>query len=77
MSVRAKFVVSGMMDYGSQKEVHLRALHDPITEEDRRFCRATPSGDMKMRIDNPVALAEFQIGALFYVDFHRVTDPAG
>lgn len=46
--------------------------YDPSIEEDRRFQKATPSGEMRLLIDNPAALAQLVMGESYYVDFSMV-----
>ena len=72
MIIRAKFTVTGVMDNGSHKTVHMEPRYDDSIEEDRRFYNATPWGKMEMTIDNPVALEQFKIGQAFYADFTPV-----
>lgn len=37
--------------------------------ENARFTQATPWGEIKMGIDNPAALSQFEAGKEYYVDF--------
>ena len=37
--------------------------------ENARFTKATPWGDIRMNIDNPVALEAFEPNKEYYVDF--------
>jgi site-specific DNA-cytosine methylase len=49
--------------------------YDTTIEEDRRFSKATPSGEITMFVDNPPA-SDFLIeGGVFYVDFTAVPKP--
>jgi hypothetical protein len=41
--------------------------------ENVRFTNATPWGEIKLGIDNPAALDQFEVGRQYYVDF----TPAG
>jgi hypothetical protein len=76
MTVRGKFTVISWTDFGtSSRSVKLMPIYDTDTPEDQRFAKATPSGSIEMTIDNPVALAELQIGKRFYVDFIPVEAP--
>lgn len=72
--VRAKFVVQSITSHAnwSGKTVTLTPQYDTTIEEDRRFAKATPSGEIKMSIDNPPALEQFKEGQAFYVDFTPV-----
>ncbi len=47
---------------------------DPAKDtENARFTKATPSGEIRLAIDNPAAIAAFEAGKEYYVDF----TPAG
>jgi hypothetical protein len=37
--------------------------------ENVRFTKATPWGEIKMSIDNPAAMEQFEAGKQYYVDF--------
>lgn len=69
--VRAKFVVEKIITHRSHNgvEVFLSAVMDNTTEENRRFAKYTPSGELRMVIDNPPAAAFFELGKTCYVDF--------
>lgn len=43
------------------------AVYDTSTEENKRFTRATPWGEIKMRVDNPDVT--FTPGDIYYLDF--------
>lgn len=45
------------------------------TRKNKRFTRATPSGECWLTIDNPGASIQFKPGREYYVDFHEA--PAG
>lgn len=51
-----------------QTKLIFEASYDESIEEDRRFCKATPSGKFEMVVDNPVALQFFEIGKYYYFD---------
>jgi hypothetical protein len=44
-----------------------------VDTENARFTKATPWGDIRLGIDNPAALEQFQPNKEYYVDF----TPAG
>ena len=44
-----------------------RAVYDQSTPENARFTKATPWGEIKMRVDNPDVT--FEVGKHFYLDF--------
>ncbi|MFZ3005839.1 MAG: hypothetical protein WA047_06660 [Phenylobacterium sp.] len=73
MSTRAKFRCHAVTDFGPNmgKEVTLGVVYAPngVNPEDRNFTKATPSGEIKMRIDNPEAAVQFVPGQAYYVEF--------
>lgn len=74
MSVRAKVRCNAK----TGNEVHFTTVYE--TEESRdkenaRFAKATPWGDIRMGIDNPVALEQFEINKEYYVDFTPASKP--
>jgi hypothetical protein len=50
------------------KHYVFNAIYDDKIEEDRRFAKASPSGQFKIQIDNPTAQAAFKIGEYYYFD---------
>lgn len=40
--------------------------------ENVRFTKATPWGNIRMNIDNPAAMDQFEVGKEYYVDFNPV-----
>lgn len=44
--------------------------------ENRQWAQATPSGDMRMLIQNEAALAQFEVGKEYEAIFREVTKPA-
>lgn len=81
--VRAKFTVTQVRQhyYNNGKEamkggteILLSPQYDDSIPEDQRFARATPSGEMRLVIDNPAAVDYLKPGEAFYVDFTAVAD---
>jgi len=73
--VRAKFVVQSVKAYAyGGKEIEASAVTGGSNEipENQRFHKATPSGTIKMMVDNPPAAEVFVPGMEFYVDFTPV-----
>jgi hypothetical protein len=76
MNVRAKFMLT---------EHHIRACgggqsyhefvftpqYNPETPEDQRFSKASPTGEMKIVVDNPPVVEYWaaRMGKQFYLDF--------
>lgn len=77
MTVRAKMRLASITDHHwGAKELTFRAEYDESLPEDQRFAKATPSGEIKMHVDNPAALDQFALGQSYYVDFNAVPAPA-
>ncbi len=80
--VRAKFTVFQVIRnyYGGKEQpgvtIRLSPQYDTTIEEDRRFSKATPSGEITMHVDNPPAAAALIEGQVFYVDFTPVPPAA-
>jgi hypothetical protein len=79
--VRAKFTVSQIRQHywnngkeviAGSTEVVLAPQYDTSIPEDQRFAKATPSGEIRMLIDNPAAVEYLKPGEAFYVDFTAV-----
>ena len=66
--VRAKFWVKRIE--GTQ--IEMECQYSPEVPEDQAFCQATPWGQVKMSIDNPKALEQFEVGKSYYADFKPV-----
>ncbi len=73
MPLRAKFRCSSVEYFGDPADANtarqytFHAVYDTITPENQRFTKATPSGELKMRVDNPEA--QFKQGEVYYLDF--------
>lgn len=68
MSVRAKVVCEGIEGHA----VTFRTVYEGDVSKDTenaRFTKATPWGEIKLGIDNPAALEQFEAGKSYYVDF--------
>jgi hypothetical protein len=70
MSTRAKFRCDSVTDFGGgSREVKLSVVYDPTGNgENAGFTKATPVGNMTMRIDNPAAAVQFEPSKMYYVD---------
>jgi hypothetical protein len=78
--VRAKFQVTkfAKMAYGDPAvfadsvEITLTPQYDQSIPEDEGFSKATPSGEIKLYVNNPPAIEALALGKFFYVDFTEV-----
>jgi hypothetical protein len=83
MKVRAKFHLSHVertkVQYaptqitGEQVTLVLHAVHDNDTPENERFTKLTPSGTIRMTVDNPEVVDSMPPGQSYYVDFTPTT----
>lgn len=73
-TVRAKFRVSSVEDYGQSKTVKLFAVGADDIPENVRYHQASPFGELKITIDNMAAAAHFEEGKTFYLDFIPVVE---
>ncbi|HKY20014.1 MAG TPA: hypothetical protein VJM31_02245 [Vicinamibacterales bacterium] len=72
MAVRAKFRVHSILDFGISKEITMGAVYEGSlgeNEENKRFTKATPNGQLKMTVDNPYASEQFAPGQEWYLNF--------
>lgn len=74
-TARCKFVVGDVTHhpYGG-RTVKLSTQYDQTVPEDVAFTKATPSGEMSVRIDNPAVLDIFVPGAAVYIDITPVVE---
>lgn len=73
MTIRAKMTLESLIPFswgGSQ--AIFRCTYDQKVAEDISFQKATPTGEARFQIDNPLALQQMVIGANYYVDFTHV-----
>jgi len=71
MSVRAKLCLTSVTTQcwnPNSKKLHFDTQYDDSIPEDQRFYDATPSGNFEMLVNNPAALAQFELGKMYYVD---------
>jgi hypothetical protein len=78
MQVRAKFMLQTMTKtgygQGFRRVFTFAPQYDPEIPEDQRFAKASPTGELKITVDN-LAVAEVwekAIGTQFYLDFTPV-----
>lgn len=78
MNVRAKFKLVNITNFADMpaKKLVFHVQYDDTIPEDARFAKYTPSGHVEMFVDNPAAMAAFEIGRFYYLDFSPVAAPA-
>lgn len=75
MTVRAKLKLTQIKevkyhkDMPAQTTLRFDCQYDQAIPDDQRFQKATPSGFIDLQIDNPAALAQFELNKCYYVDF--------
>ena len=72
--VKGKFRVSSVSNVGITKRVKLAAVADDTIPENQRYHKATPSGTIEIKIDNPPAADQFTQGKEFFVEFTPASD---
>lgn len=70
MAVRSKVtcdkIDGNAVEFSTVYETDDQKGADP---ENVRFTKATPWGNIRLGIDNPAALSQFEVGKQYYVDF--------
>lgn len=76
MNVRAKFRLQSHVEHhwsrdSRHHEFIFRPEYDPNIPEDQRFAKASPSGELRIHVDNPAVVEQWhkQVGQQFYLDF--------
>lgn len=80
-AIRCKLMCTGKTpadggDGSNGAYVSFTTQYDSTIPEDRRFTVATPTGEARFLINNPVALSFFDVGANYYFDAVRCEPPA-
>ncbi len=72
MAVRAKFVVSYKSEpnVNGEGNVNLSPVYTG-SEENKQFFAATPGGSIQLFVVNAAALAQFEVGKEYYIDFAK------
>jgi hypothetical protein len=69
MSTRAKMHLVGIIpQMWGGFQVLFQCQYDDTIPEDKKFCKATPSGEARFTIDNPAAISQLTIGKTYYFD---------
>jgi hypothetical protein len=80
MTVRAKFHCSSVEDFTPKaagaaaglRVFRFAAQYDDSIPEDQRYAKYTPSGELRITVDNPNV--DFEVGKAYYLDFTPVED---
>jgi len=70
--VRAKFYVQDITPQEGENPGSVK-LYPVISgsKENERFFQCTPAGEIRLYVLNPAALAEFEVGKGYYIDFTK------
>lgn len=79
MTTRAKFRCvtesrSAFVVEGDVRTYEFSAQYDQTIPEDQRYAKYTPSGSMKITVDNPNV--QFKLGAQYYLDITEAEENA-
>lgn len=74
MNVRAKFTCQSFTaSYDSERKCELRSVKlTPVTggsEDNDKFYRWTPGGEINLQVLNPTAWQAFEVGKEYFIDF--------
>lgn len=76
MTVRAKFWVkeiahhhNGNPNADQAATVKLAPVYDDGTKQNKDWSKYTPQGEISMMVTNPDAIAKFELGKAYFVDF--------
>ena len=75
MSVKAKFLCNQVINFnGGSKEAHMSAVYSQ-EGENADFAKATPYGELKIRIDGGTPAVDYFIpGKFYYLNFTKVVE---
>lgn len=70
-TTRAKFRCNSVQNFGPSvpAAIEFTAVADDSTPENERFTKYTPSGTLRISVDNPAVI--FEPGASYYLDFTK------
>lgn len=74
--VRSKVRLSSIrhMEYGGREYIFYPVCDDG-TPENEKFHKATPNGEIKLTVTNPLVFDQWQIGSFYYFDASPVPVP--
>lgn len=78
MKIRAKMRVNSVLSTDYSDEVKLAAVcggSQAQMAEDNSYARATPSGELRLVIDNPALKGAMKPGSTWYIDMEPVPVP--
>jgi hypothetical protein len=83
MAVRAKmkcFAVDHLKGGNPEDvaaDIRMIPVYDDGDPENKTWSKYTPSGEVRLFVTNPDAIAQFEIGKSYYLDFTLADKPAG
>ena len=81
MSVRAKMKCYGVQHLQDGQpdttlaDIRLMPVYDDKDPTNKAWSKATPAGEVRLLVTNPEAIAAFEIGKSYFVDFTPVPEP--
>lgn len=73
MTVSAMFAVEHVQDFGTHRQVKLRAVYSSDkSSPNYSWSQATPCGEISLTITNPAAYEQFAPRKQFYLTFDEV-----
>lgn len=76
MTVRAKFLCTSNEAGPDTHTIIMRAVTSSDCEENDRFFRYTPSGELRIAVVAPTTAAKFVVGQAYYLDFTPADESA-
>lgn len=70
-TTRAMFRCNSVQTFGPNQasNIEFTAINDVSTPENERFTKYTPSGTLRIAVDNPAVV--FEPGSSYYLDFTK------
>ncbi|MCC6546218.1 hypothetical protein IT570_03530 [Candidatus Sumerlaeota bacterium] len=72
MAVKAKFKCVSKKETAYSTEIEFEAVCADEIPENQRYHKWTPSGNVKIAVTNPDAIASFLVNKKYYLDFTPV-----
>lgn len=70
-NVRAKFKCNHVIKYDGGSEQAFLSVVTGGSEENKKFWKYTPGGEIKLHIDNPEAAKMFEPGCEYYINISK------
>jgi len=67
--IRAKMQCMSVEKFVDGESVSLSAVHGGASDANKTWAKFTPSGNLKLHINNPEAMGKFVPGSYYFIDF--------